>query len=178
MKNETRKSVHKVISNLKKVKKLQSKIRYWFIKYSFTWIKNRANKLLNQRTNGYNSSNARSWEMKIYDTYGIMNNLDPNSGAIEFGIGIKGQQGPNTKAKNDVRIIASENGYKYNVPSDSKDDSGGWSFYLPDGTYIYTHGYGGKSFLYDALMEYKQKNIAIEMYKKAFDKVMGGNFKQ
>ena len=172
--SSTKKSIHQVVSKLKKIKKAQISINYWFIKYSFNWIKKEANKKLNKRTRGYNSSMARQWKMNIYATYGMLENLEPNSGAIEFGIGIVGQQNTDKRAVNDVRQVAKENGYMYNMPSDSKDDTGGWLFYLPDGTAIYTHGYGGKSFLYDTLIEYKDKKIYLEMYQKAFDKVMKG----
>ena len=46
--SSTRKSIHQVVSKLKKIKKAQISINYWFIKYSFNWIKKEANKKLNQ----------------------------------------------------------------------------------------------------------------------------------
>ena len=78
------------------------------------------------------------------------------------------------KAKNYNKGVAYENGYKFDVDSPYKDDNRNWSFQLPDGRWITTSGYVGKSFLFDAFMEYKQKNKYSEFYQKAFDKVMKG----
>ena len=167
------KSINNVISKLKKIQNRFDKINYWYIRYSLNWIKNRANTLLDQRTNGYNSSNAREWNVFIENGVGKLENADPNSGAIEFGIGIIGSQGGNSKAKNDPRIVAMENNYQYMV-NDHSQTNWGWTFQLPNGQYIYTRGYGGKSFLFDSLMEYINMGKAYEFYQKAFDKVMKG----
>lgn len=174
MANSSTKSINQVISRLKKIQQSQGKINYWFFRYSLNWIKNRANTLLDQRSNGYNSSHAREWNIIINGNSAKLENRDPNSGAIEFGIGIIGQMYKNEKAINDPHIIANENGYQYNQYSEYKDDNWGWTFQLPNGQYIYTQGYGGKSFLFDSLMEYKHSNKAYEFYQKAFDKVMKG----
>ena len=173
MANATTKSINKIISNLKRIKKSSEKIDYWFFRYSLQWIKERANALLDQRTNGYNSSQAREWTI-TYSRYNAkLENLDPNSGAIEFGIGIVGQEQKHESAKNDPHIVASENNYIYNQSSKYKNSEGGWNFYLPNGTLLVNFkGYGGKSFLYDSFMEYVQKDLHLTMYKRAFDKVM------
>lgn len=168
------KSINDVIKRLKLIQRNADRVDYWFFDFSLRWIKNRANDLLDQRTNGYKSSNARDWKINIYDHNAILENKDMNSGAIEFGIGIKGQQNANLKAKNDPRIVAQENNYVYNQSSKYKDDTFGWTFQLPNGNYIYTHGYGGKSFLFDAFMEYLSKNMHNIFYQRAFDKVMKG----
>lgn len=174
MANSSTKSINQVISRLKKIQKRQGKINYWFFRYSLNWIKNRANTLLDQRSNGYNSSHAREWNIIIYENSAILENQDPNSGAIEFGTGIVGKYLKDPKARNDPHIPAQENNYQYNVESASKND-GYWTYKLPfNEMYITTRGYGGKSFLFDSLMEYKHKNLAFKFYQKAFDKVMKG----
>ena len=168
-------SINKVISKLTKIQNSASRIDYWFFRYSLNWIKNRANTLLDQRTNGYNSSIARQWNIHYYNTSAILENQDPNSGAIEFGIGMTGLlEHKHPKAKNYNKGVAYENGYKFDVDSPYKDNNRNWSFQLPDGRWITTSGYVGKSFLFDAFMEYKQKKKYVELYQKAFDKVMKG----
>jgi len=168
-------SFDRVIKNLQKVQDSASTIDYWFFRYSLNWIKNRANTLLDQRTNGYNSSIARQWTIKYYNTFAILENDDPNSGAIEFGIGMTGLlQHKHPKAQNYNKGVAFENGYKYDVDSPYKDEHRNWSFKLPDGRWITTSGYVGKSFLFDAIMQYKQQKKYLEFYKRAFDKVMKG----
>lgn len=167
-----KKSINNIKKKLRLIQKKSSKIDYWFLRYSLNWIKNRAITLLNQRTNGYNSSNAREWQITIYGNEGKLENQDMNSGAIEFGIGTIGQFNINDKAKNDPRLVAQENNYIYNQSSKFKDSNMGWTFMLPDGRYIYTQGYGGKSFLFDAFIEYLSKKKYNEFYQKAFDKIM------
>lgn len=170
----TNNSFNKVISNLRKIQKKSNSIDYWFFRYSLNWIKNRANTLLDQRTNGYNSSIARQWTIKYYNTFAILENNDPNSGAMEFGIGLTGLYEMHPNAKNNIKNVAFENGYDYDRESPHKDMYRNWSFQLPDGRWITTNGYGGKSFLFDAVMEYKQNKKYIEFYQKAFDKIMKG----
>lgn len=164
-------SINRIIKRLKQIQ--NSKINYWFFRYSLNWIKNRANTLLNQRTVGFKTSKVRDWDITITENGGKLENKDPNSGAIEFGIGIVGQFYKNPKAKNDPHIPASENGYQY-MMNDHSETNWGWTFKLEDGQYIYTKGYGGKSFLYDSFVEYVQKQKYIEFYQRALDKVMKG----
>lgn len=160
-------SIKKVIANLKKIQSSNERMIYWFFRYSLNWIKNRANTLLNQRTNGYNSSKAREWTITYNKDYAKLENNDLNSGAIEFGIGYVGEN-------YNQHIASHQNGWDYNIPTQYKDQKGFWSFQLPNGTWITTRGYVGKSFLFDAFMEYKQTNKYSEFYQKAFDKVMKG----
>lgn len=168
-------AIDNIIKNIQKVQNLlRFKINYLFLQYSLNWIRKRAIELLDQRTNGYKSSNARQWEIINNGYSAKLINQDPNSASIEFGIGIKGQNEINENAQNDPRIIALKNGYKYNQKSDYKDDNGYWTFRLDDGTFLTINGYGGKSFLYDSLVEFIQKNMYYACYKKAFDEVMGG----
>lgn len=177
MANLTTKSINQIISRLKKVQQNSNKIDYWFFRYSLTWIKNRANTLLDQRVNKdypHPTTLAREWTITYSSTSSKLENVDPNSGAIEFGIGIVGETERHSKSINDVRKNAIDSGYIYNQPSESKDETGGWNFYI-DGNYIASfHGYPGKGFLYDSLMEYIQKKKYVEFYQKAFDKVMKG----
>lgn len=172
--SSTRKSIKKVIRKLRRIQANSGRINYWFFRYSLMWIKNRANTLLDQRTNGYNSSIARQWTIDYFDTFALLKNDDPNSAAIEFGIGVKGQTEVNSKVNSDIKMVALENGYQYNVPSEFKSDDGSWTFKLPDGKYITISGYAGKSFLYDSLMEYYARGLYNSLYQKAFDKVMRG----
>lgn len=175
MKNVTNKSINNIISNIKKIQKNSSKINYWFFRYSLTWIKNRANTLLDQRVNKDNphpTTLARTWNIKYNENNAILENIDPNSAAIEFGIGIFGEQNLNSKVKNDQRKIAQESGYQYNVISNSKNEKGQWSFYIGDKFIVNYSGYAGKGFLYDSFMEYLQNKKYNEFYQKAFDKVM------
>lgn len=179
-------SVNKVINNLTRIKKaLQKDIEKRFIHESLIWIANRANAILEQRTTGYHSSNAREWEY-TYDQAthsGRLENKDMNSAAIEFGIG---RYGKNFQSNNSS--AARSAGWEWDVPSQYKDDNGCWVFKDKNGNLIglrtiinengqkqqerYFNGYQGKSFLFDAFIEYKDKEIYKEIYQKAFDNII------
>ena len=180
------KGLNNVINNLQKVKNAISRdVDIKFISLSLDWISNKANSNLDQRTKGIWGSDSRQWTKKIYKTYGILENQDMNSASIEFGIGGRGANNPHSEA-DDV-------GWQYDLPSEYKDDDGRWVFKdARTGQWVGIHtieilgkkyvvrtfnGYEGKSFLYDAFMEYKQNRIWVTLYQQAFDEVMKGVIK-
>ncbi len=159
-----------VINNLKLIKKSKNLIDMTFIDIALDRIKDRANNLLDQRTEHFWGSDARSWTKNVTAHRGILENNDMNSASIEFGIGTIGAMG----SLEEVGQLMQE--YKYNVPSEYKDDFGRWSF-TDERTGIYLSnfsGYIGKSFLYDTFTEYMQDRLWVEDYKIAFDRVMRG----
>ncbi len=180
------KGVDEVIHNLKLVRsKILTDIEEMFLRNSVTWIANRANNLLDQRTSGFHSSNAREWRL-IYNknTHSIrLENQDPNSGAIEFGIG---RYALNNPANNSS--VATSEGWKWDIDTEYKDDNGCWVFKDKSGNLIglkyiidengkkekvrYFDGYKGKSFLYDSFIEYKDKGMYNIFYQDAFNQVM------
>lgn len=181
------KGLNKVINNLKNVRKaLKNEIDKRFISLSLDWISFKANQNLDENTSGIWGSNARSWTKKIDKTRGILENNDMNSASIEFGIGRKGAHIP--------KSVAQEVGFEYDKPSEYKDDNGRWIFY-DEKTEIWVglkftidengnrkafrtfNGYIGKSFLYDAFMEYKQNRVWVTLYQQAFDEIMRGVIK-
>lgn len=178
------KGLKKVLRNLNNVKEaLNEDIDVRFIELSLEWIANQANINLDQRTNGNHSSDARIWNIKIYKTFGILENRDMNSAAIEFGIGTYGENtvafASDTNPSEFIKTV-NDNSYQYNVPSDAKDDEGRWSFYDPrtQEWYIKFRGYSGKSFLFDALMEYYQKQKWKILYQQAFNEIVKGAIKK
>lgn len=164
------KNVNVVINKLKKIKNSKTLIDYTFMDIALDRIIARANSILDTRTQHIYGSNARSWTKTIYRNHAILENDDLNSAAIEFGIGIVGEM----SSLEEVKQLTKE--YKYNMPSEYKDDMGRWSF-TDKNTGIFFKdfsGYVGKSFLYDTFVEYMQDRLWVEDYQRAFDKVMRG----
>ena len=160
------KGLNKVIKNLGNVKKaLANDVDPLFIRKSLEWISFQANTNLDNRTSHFWGSDARSWNYKIYQTFGILENQDMNSASIEFGIGRVGANNP--------QRVAIEQNYQYDKPSQYKDDNGNWTFQdARTGIWVRFNGYEGKSFLYDAFMDYMQGRIWVQLYQQAFDEVM------
>lgn len=160
------KGIKKVKQNLQNIKKaLNNDIDVLFISKSLDWIKQKANANLDIRTQRFWGSEARLWTKKIYKTYGILENQDMNSASIEFGIGRFGANSPHP--------IAQSQNYEYDVPSQYKDAFGRWTFQdTRTGIWITFSGYEGKSFLYDAFVEYMSRNIWVQKYQEAFDEIM------
>ena len=167
------KGINEILNNLKNIKKaMNSDIDILFIDLSLEWIKNRANANLDARTSHFWGSDARSWTKKIYKTFGVLENQDMNSASIEFGIGRTG------KHFGEIQRLAKSVNWEYDVPSEYKDASGRWTFKDErTGIWLTFSGYEGKSFLYDAFVEYMQDKIWIKLYQKAFDSIMGGVIK-
>lgn len=161
----------KTISKLYRIKQAFSnnEISLLFIEKSLHWIADKANKNLDERTHHFWGSDARSWTKKIYSTFGILENNDMNSASIEFGIG---RVGATRSVEN---FSALENSYEYDKPSEYKDENGYWTFKdARTGLWVRINGYVGKSFLYDAFSEYLMNKIWVELYKQAFDTIIGG----
>lgn len=167
------KGLNRVLQNLQNVRKsLYDNVEYLFIDYSLEWIKKRANANLDKRTSHFWGSDAREWTKKIYKTYGMLENQDMNSASIEFGIGRTGA------GFSEISTIAKEQGWEYDVPSVNKDSLGRWTFKdARTGIWVTFSGYQGKSFLYDAFIEYMQDRVWVELYEKAFNKCMRGVIK-
>ena len=149
--SETRKTLNK----LKKISES--------FKQSFTWIKRRANRYLDKSVNKNNphpTTYAREYTIHYYGKdRAVMVNDEPNSAAIEFGIGQEGKAEPHA--------LASELGYRYDV---NNHEFYGWTFTLPNGTVVHTYGYGAKSFLYRSLRDYINMGKYIEIYQKLMDR--------
>ena len=162
------KGLNKIIKNLENVKKaLANDVDILFIDLSLDWISKRANEILDVRTKNFWGSDARVWTKKIDKKIGILENQDMNSASIEFGIGDEGAR------FGEIQHIAKEQGWEYNKPSEFKDDRGRWTFKdARTGIWVTFSGYQGKSFLYDAFIEYMQGRIWVQLYQQAFDEVM------
>lgn len=164
------KNLNSIINKLKQIKKSKSLIDHTFMDIALDRIITRANSILDTRSQHIYGSNARSWTKTIYRNHAILENNDMNSAAIEFGIGIVGE----LSSVEEVKQLTKK--YKYNVPSEYKDDQGRWSFRDANTGIFFRDfsGYVGKSFLYDTFVEYMQNKLWIEDYQRAFDKVMRG----
>ena len=153
---------------MKEKKKLYRKMTNFFLRRSCTWIKNRANFYLDQAPIGIATIEEikRGWqEPKIVGNRAYMRNTDGKAVFVEFGVGVVGQQ--------EQHANASTTGYAYNVPSEAKDPSGGWYFFVEwnrtnipssdleqlysdaEGSWYYTHGTTGQNYTYQALMDYE-----------------------
>ena len=175
--------INQVINNLRKVRNaINNDINSLFITKSLEWIRDRAIEILKTKlsfqpnwfgtevttsvTQKENGDITGTWVIKqISKNSYILENTYENSASIEFGIGIVAEENPH--------VVAEEVGYNYNVPSIDKDISGAWTFKDQNEQIWYRfRGYEGKSFLYDAFMEYKQNNIWVKKYQEAFDEIM------
>lgn len=167
MKNNTR-----TIRNLNNViNALVNDINKEFMIESLEWIRDRA--ILNLQfpsnlympNNYYGTNVTDSWEITINGNSAILRNTYENSASIEFGIGVAGQNSPHPNAN--------DSGYRYNVPSNSKDENGAWSFKDQLGElHIDFQGYKSKSFLWKAFCDYKDNEIYNVIYQSVFDKIM------
>ena len=155
-------STRKVINKLKKLHEYQNNIDQDFLSKSLEWIEKRAIKNLDETVNKdfpHPTSFARDYMIIINGNSAKLVNTDPNSAAMEFGIGIEGKVSPHK--------LAQEQNYKYDVNNHNVD---GWSFTLPNGKRIITWGYGAKSFMYKALVEYMDSKQWLKIYQKLIDK--------
>lgn len=166
------KGARDVIKKLIKIRKSGKEIDILTIQYSFDWIIEKANTLLDARkTNDFdpNTLIRESWntqiEFQANRVVGRLTNTAEEAVWAEFGIGEVGQNTPHVKSQ--------EVGYQYNI-GDKIDEDGYWTFQLPNGRFLTFRGYIGKSFLYSAILEYRIQNIWLKKYQQAFDKVIGG----
>ena len=171
-------SLNKVLDNLKNVRNsLKNNIDNLFINKSLIWIRDRAITILKSNLSfeanyfGTNVTNPSEWSItKISERHYTLECDYENSASIEFGIGIVGEMNPHA--------IAGEVEYEYNIPSDSKRNDGAWNFIdQNEELWVNFTGYVGKSFLYNAFMEYKQNEIWKLKYQEAFDEIMRGVLK-
>lgn len=165
--------INQVINNLRKVRNsINNDINSLFITKSLEWIRDRAIEILSIKLKnppnwfGTNVLDKSTWFIKqISKNSYILENTYENSASIEFGIGIVAEENPHG--------WADEAHYEYNKPSEYKDLNGRWSFKDQNDTVWYRfRGYEGKSFLYNAFMEYQQNNIWVKKYQEAFDEIM------
>lgn len=163
------KGLDEVLRKLNNLANSQIAIRKLFFEKTSDWIIKEANAILISRLNNientFNSHVTESWEKEITDDRVVITNTYDNSASIEFGIGVVGQTHPHDEANNA--------GYIYNVASPSKDDLGRWTFKEPvtQQWYFKYSGYEGKSFLYDALVEYYFQNMWGKLYEQAFAEI-------
>lgn len=163
------KGLDEVLRKLNNLANSQIAIRRLFFEKTAIWITEQANAILITRLNNtldtFDSHVTESWEWEITDDKVTITNAYDNSASIEFGIGVVGQAHPHDEANNA--------GYIYNVASPSKDDLGRWSFEEPatQQWYFKYSGYEGKSFLYDALVEYYFQNVWGKLYEQAFAEI-------
>lgn len=172
------KGLDKVLKNLNNVRReLKNNIDTLFIKNSLEWIRDRAIQLLKNNLSfapnyfGTEVTDVKEWSIipTTNKSYILECNYE-NSASIEFGIGVVGESNPHP--------IAESVGFEYDVPSDSKRADGAWNFIDQNEEIWYNFsGYQGKSFLYNALMEYKQNNVWVKIYQATFDEIMRGVIK-
>ncbi len=171
-------STKQVITNLKNIVKniKNNEINKLAIKYSLIWISNRANEILKERVNnpiGTFGSNVLEWDLIVTENIGKLQNKFNNSASIEFGIGIVGE-----KNQYNISLDGATIPYRYNVPSEHKQDDGSWKFIdektgakIGFGANKF-YGYEGKSFLYDSCMEFIWNDMWGKLYEQAFNKTM------
>ncbi len=79
---------------------------------------------------------------------------------VEFGTGVVGQSSPHPKA---------DSLWAYNIPSDAKDETGGWWYYNDrDNRLHYTHGMESRPFMYNTVRKLEEEcaRIAKEVFAK------------
>jgi hypothetical protein len=90
----------------------------------------RANEYLEQSDIGeaIKSEIKASWVINQTLNSAILTNTSEHAVYVEFGVGIVGESAEHPRAN--------ESGYQYNVPSDAKDNTGGWKFPLPEEEFV------------------------------------------
>ena len=165
------KSVQNGINEIKNIKKiLKEVIPGNFVYESLIWIRDRANEYHDKRVGSFpNTINVtKHWDI-VFDsssqgktsTIGRLINRDKRSTFVEFGTGLKGKTLPHQKAN--------EINYEYDV---NNHNLVGWNWYNEEfdiGMKGFI-GYEGKSFLYDAFLDYFYGQQYAIIYRKLFDK--------
>lgn len=175
--NDLKKDIVKFQDKLKMVEKR-------FLIESAEWIIARANSNLETRTTFKDTTDIQNgWEYEfVADNYLCLKNKADFAAFAEFGTGSVGQRMPHEKA--------SEVGYKYDV---NAHGSKGWTFVrdltnksmvvnaiyptreIGNGRYILFRnfkGYEGKSYFYDAILDYQIEQQYIKIYSRIFDEYM------
>lgn len=184
----SKKSIENAIKQIKAVqKKVQTELPRVYLQKCVEWIKNTAN--FNLKTH-YLSDDIVSKIENAWDTEYLSNNYirlintEDTATYLEFGVGIVGQENRHT--------VATNAGYKYNVPSEYKKEDGSWRFYLEEGegvdlnvgTYnvyytkngkkkVVTKGSPANMFLFKAMKEFETSGKYKELWEQAKAEVIG-----
>lgn len=134
------------------------------------------------------------WVYDVFENGAIIKNNAKKAVYVEFGTGIVGQEQPHPRAN--IQSPPNEN-YEYNVPSVFKragkyHDENTWRFYkqdlsdvdLQDGYYetwytssgdikIITRGAPASLFVFNAILEFKEKNLAKKIWEEIKVKYWG-----
>lgn len=157
-------SLEKAVEELTKMKKAIAEVNDEFFKRSLVWIKNKADDYLEKRVGAFKGTAnvSQSWVIeKISKNHWALRNVNPYGAYIEFGTGIIGQRNPHGKAK--------ELEYEYDVNNRGEK---GWNWKNEElGISMFGFkGYEGKSFLYDAFLDFvlfsKYRDIYQEIIKE------------
>lgn len=174
----SKKSVDNAIKRLETVKKNLNNYYQEFLLECYDWFKRHANKLLQLTDIGENvkSGIESGWQYIFTSDNSIkISNVHDSAVYVEFGVGIVGQESPHKNAM--------QAGYKYNIPSEAKDENGVWRFYkniadldMPKSAlnyeskqlsesrkrerwFIATAGAAGAMYAYNALIDLKDKGV-------------------
>lgn len=182
-------SIHNAINTLTTARKqLQGKMLDDLLKAVSEQIKSLANDRIALTNIGYNvkQSIINGWEPIQYidrtDKWlGIkLVNSAEKAVYVEFGVGIRGQQKPHNNSG-----IA---GYQYNMPSKSKLADGSWIFKIDDNAdldislksvdnrtehTVRTKGQVGYMYLYNAIVDFKDRNLAQKIWSDIKRKYWG-----
>lgn len=159
-----KKSLKNAIDELERMKKVAKQINDEFLKRCLVWIKERADFYLDRRVGKYKGTAeiSKSWIIeKVDKNRWRLRNVNPVGAYVEFGTGLIGEQNPHGKAN--------ELGYEYDV---NNHGSKGWNWENEElGISMFGFkGYEGKSFLYDAFLDFtifgKYKEIYQELIKE------------
>lgn len=163
------KSIQAAIEVLRKRRTMVRRATNWFLERSLAIIRSKAItnlKFLFPETEETELkaklTNPESYVItKVSDTeYKMICTVEEGT-YVEFGIGLIGQEQPHPKA--------SEENYRYNLPSNAKSEKMG----LPDAWYFkgkIMQGYSGTLFLYNAMMEYVNSGIYKSVWNTAIEK--------
>lgn len=160
--NEVKQKLTEIKNNIEKVNEL-------FRLRSCDWIAKEANINLDSSINsGYPivTDIRNSWTTITFGSVTKLINTDYNSAFVEFGTGEVGQTSPHIESK--------KAGYQYNVPSNSKNENGYWTFRLPNDNWITFKGYIGKAYLYKAFRKYVDTKVYEKIYKETFEEINKG----
>ena len=162
-------SVRSAIRQLKQIKKVIEKdIPIYAMRESLKTISENANSNLDRSNLKFfgTTSIRESWNIDVNPQVGTLTNDDEIATYVEFGTGLVGLGNQHPSAKT--------SGYNYNVPSASKNESGGWNFIVEyEGEILHFNdfkGYEGKNFLYNACFEFAISGLIQRYYEIAFNK--------
>lgn len=123
-----------------------------------------------------------SWKVNIIDNKCILVNNDDKAVFVEFGVGVGGESNPHP--------FAYISDYEYNVPSDSKDLDGEWSFFAKESNLdipksaiefkakasngkvmVFTQGTKGVWYAYNSLQDLRMN--AKSIWQKTEERIIG-----